>query len=214
MENKTQEAKVYPPSASHSGDNAYYIKGCDIVQHSPSYAACLWKITENEVGRTYPGKEHCVDAINAKRCRAVEMRQEELLKGVAIYFFPRQFIQNKVITNLTPLSEIPVVSPKWGRTVSVERTPPKTKQTALDKEFDGDENGFAAAINAEMQNLTNAEIQKPAPVVSAPTVVKPALPEPPKGRLAMLAGETPLQYARRVAAFRQSQQSQPQGQPA
>lgn len=217
------EIKVHPASMSADSSNAFYLKGCETVQHSPSYAACLFRISEHEQGRTYPGKESCIDAINSNKCRAKEMRQQEQLAGQALYYFQRQFIQNKIVTSMTPESEVPKVQKTGWTPAPIIRLEKKELPTAQDKEFDGPEDGFAAAINAEMQNLANAEMQKSLnaetkkPVfeerkVSPTPVEKIEVKQEPKaGSLAMLPGETPLQYARRSAIYRKSIQ---EGQPA
>lgn len=80
----------YPPEASTKGDNAYYLRGCDEVQRSPSYASCLHKIKEHEAGRWNSNFQECVPAMKAGKCQAQGMRQAEQLAGVALYYFPRR----------------------------------------------------------------------------------------------------------------------------
>lgn len=79
----------FPPSSSKLGSNAYYLRGCEVVQRSPSYASCLYKIGEIEAGRVDQLHAECAAAVTSGRCTARQMRQEEDLAGVALYFFPR-----------------------------------------------------------------------------------------------------------------------------
>ncbi|MDY7537639.1 hypothetical protein QN372_00605 [Undibacterium sp. RTI2.1] len=205
-----ETTKNFPPSASHGGDNAYYLKGCDQVGHQPSYAACLWKIAETEASRPNSLFGSCPDEIRSGRCQAINMRQEEQLKGVALYYFPRQFIQHQVITNLTPAENIPRVSKPVSRPVTtLAATTSKAPQTAQDKEFDGDQ-GYAAAINAAMQETLASAGPSPGDTPIDRTIKAASLPNftQPESqpalrtntRLPINPGESPLQYARRIAA--------------
>lgn len=191
---------------SQHASNAYYIPRCDFVERSPSYASCLWKITENAAGRSanYPSHADCVPHIEAKRCKACGMQQQEELAGVAMYFFPRQFHQNQVVTSLTPADQIPrAASHKRGLPDPVHRAS-KGAAPAPRVDVASTRNDYADAINAAMQTLADPPAPAPAPEpkAAAPELpvpqVKPALP-------AMLAGESPIQYARRTAALRQAQ---------
>ena len=192
--------KTYPPSASHGGDNAYYLKGCEVVGHQPAYAACLFKITEVRADRLQSTFGACVDEIKCGRCKATGMLQEEELKGAALYYFPRQFIQSKVITNLTPVSEIPTKAKPYQSPVVTHKV-----QKPLIPDM-GD--GYAAAINAAMteEPSTKQEPSSPMPTkddwdaaFDIPTISPNIRAEIAKTRPAIQPGETPLQYARRVA---------------
>lgn len=210
--------KIYPPSASAGGDNAFYLRGCDIVQRSPSYSSCLWKISEHEAGRTHPLHADCIPSIANKTCAAIHMRNEELLKGEALFYFPRQFIQNQIITNLTLPDEIPRMPGKRRVIDVVTKSAPKEAPTAADREFDTpapEEDSYAAAINAEMKKLAETPAAlapkvvapAPAPKVVAALAVNATPPElktliASRPVVMMLPNESPLQYARRVAASR------------
>jgi len=224
----TEEIKFYPPSASAGGDNAHYLSGCETVGRSPAYASCLFKISELKAGRRPEIYRDCHNAIEARQCRAVDMREEEELKGQAIYFFPRRPPQLLTlplsvagdfgvrISNLTPPHMIPKdPKPTSSRfKPSVERTKPLTppKMDALDKELlNATSNGFADAITSAVNELPKMEAitevtlpakepAKPAPVIEPK--LAPVAAAQPVARPAMLPGETPLQYARRLAASR------------
>lgn len=185
------EKKFYPPSASAGGENAHYLNGCDIVEHSPSYSSCLWKISEIQAGRINELHKCCAPAINDGRCKAVGMKQEEELKGQALYYFPRQFLMNRVITNLTPASEMPSVSRMKSKFVDVVHK-------AKPKDIHVDGGGFADAINAAIQETSDQAFKEAADEAFDIPIGSPTLPAQPS-----LVAESPLQYARRLAALRQ-----------
>lgn len=206
----TEEVKFYPPAASAGGDNAFYLSGCDIVQRSPAYASCLFKMAELKAGRRPEIYRDCHEAIEARRCKAVEMRQEEELKGQAIYFFPRRPPQALTlpvsvtgefgirISNLTPSHLMPKGPKPSGRlNAGAARNKPQpvapSKANTLDEELlHATANGFAAAITSAV-----TDNKQPEDSTATPT------PMPtPAARPALLSGETPLQYARRLAASR------------
>lgn len=156
---------IYPPSASGGGENAYYLRGCEVVQRSPSYASCLFKIGEQEAGRKNELHAECASA--GSRCAARAMRDEERLQGKALYYFPRkppQALHLPVsvtgdfgvrITNLTPPELIPrqpnsTPSSKFLATIGKSASgktsvAPKKPDSFLDSIDSG---GYAEAINA------------------------------------------------------------------
>jgi len=195
--------KHYPPSQSASPYNAYYLKGCEAVARSPNYASCLFKINEYERGAPVTYAEECNQAISKGACQAVGMRDEEELKGVAMYFYPSTVWRNRMITNLTPEDELlkasvanklsfvsndPRAANFKGR--YQEYVPKQTKPSATSlapaakSVMTISDDGYTAAINAAMKELP------PTPV---PATLKPAIHP----------GESPLQFARRIAALHQ-----------
>lgn len=217
--------KHYPPSASAGGNNAYYLKGCDTVQRSPSYAACLFKIAEVGAGRESDYNRECAVAIRSRQCGAANMRQEEELKGQALFYFPRippqlQHLPFAVagdfgvrITNLTDPALIPRdATPRAPRNATM--APAKSSgQSANDKQLDAElgaiPDDYAAAINAAIAAMPAPPQPKPAPAKAAaapapPAVLSPATKSIPtsSARPPMAPGETPLQYARRLAALK------------
>lgn len=148
------------PAASAGGENAYYLRGCEAVQRSPSYAACLFKIGEIEAGRENVLHADCATAHRQKKCLAVEMREQERLQGVALYYFPRKppqalLLSVKVtgdfgvpITNLTDPALIPRDPPAMkDRFVATKSAKPVD---AFDRELEAADAGYAAAINASL----------------------------------------------------------------
>lgn len=182
--------KNFPPTASEGGDNAYYLRGCNIVQRSPSYASCLWKLREIDAGRVTHMNSDCAAA--GSRCQAREMRQQEQLQGVALYYFPRHskpYLPAKVagdfgvlITNLTDPAIIPK-EPK-PRPIGSAFPPAKKKPTSILDTIDS--GTYADAINAPRAPATPA----------APAPKKPIT----KGDLAKLAlpGESLIDTAKRL----------------
>lgn len=204
----------YPPSASAGGDNAYYLKGCDTVERSPSYAACLFKIGEVDAGRESEYTRECAVAIRNRQCRALGLQEEEKLKGQALYFFPRRspdalLLPFKVtgefgvrITNLTDPALIPRDRKPVQRGAPLSKpTPAKITDQQLDAAPGAMTDGYAAAINAAIADLPKEPAL--APVVAKPAPTPVATPSPaPAARAPMEPGETPLQYARRLAALK------------
>lgn len=210
---------IQPISASKRGDNAYYLGGCHVVGHSPSYAACLHKLDT--------GDHTCTGAVGMHQCQARLMRDAEELQGKALYYVPRQ----KLEQGLARVPAWSVPPPNLPRTTtSAPSAAPAPKSPLIDK------GGYADAINAAMNSsgmvldlsavrpkgeplaggASPADINKATQAIAASvTVVKPTLPPAtvlhsntsgahprPAPRLAMQPGETPMQYARRCAAAR------------
>lgn len=90
---KFEDNEIYPIEASELGINAYYIPGCEVVGHQPSYAACLKKVAERKNGRLPTHHADCLAAIGHKTCQAMRMRKEEVVEGRAIYFINRKKMQ-------------------------------------------------------------------------------------------------------------------------
>lgn len=151
MNEIVKHEKNFPPSASEGGDNAYYLRTCEIVGRSPSYASCLWRMREIDAGRVTSLISECAGA--GSRCQARGMREQEQLQGVALYYFPRHskpFLPAKVagdfgvlITNLTDPALVPK-EPK-PRPIGSAWPAPKKPTSVLDKIDTGT---YADAINA------------------------------------------------------------------
>ena len=179
---------AFPPTASEGGDNAYYLRGCEVVQRSPSYASCLWKIREIEAGRVTPMNSDCAGA--GSRCQAREMRQQEQLQGAALYYFPRKkppFLPVKVagdfgvlITNLTDPAIVPK-EPK-PRPIGSAWPAPKKPTSVLDTI---DAGSYADAINA------------PRPATAATPAPKKQITKDDLAKLA-LPGESLIDTAKRL----------------
>lgn len=188
------ETKHYPPSASRSGTNAYYLAKCDIAGHAPSYAACLAKLDEIEKGS---GKHtSCAVAVGLHRCQAHSMRAEELLQGRALYYVPRETIATN--SDKSPAwSVVGRIAAEQG--VGITTTVPKVATPSIPKPPVANLGGtYADAINAAMRTLP------PSPqvtVTQTPAVAAAAIAQRTPAP-AMQPGETPLAYARRVAASR------------
>ncbi|MDR9846987.1 hypothetical protein [Herbaspirillum huttiense] len=219
----------HPPSVSGSPYNAFYLPGCKSVERSPAYSSCLFKLEEFDAGRPVAYAGECNIAIRGRQCPAVDMRDQERLAGKALFFMPSATYKNKLVTNLTPPELLPTRQP--GQPIKrpfVSDDPraanyhgryteyvPKVAaasaaQPAVSMPAGAMDSPYAAAINAAMSEMTQAQapaatvtLPKPAP---APTpVAVPKAVEAKPVALAMMPGETPMQYARRVAAARAQQ---------
>lgn len=229
-------ANAHPVTMSESPYNSYYLKHCAIVERPPAYASCLAKINSIEAGRISDLSPECTAAIESGRCEALGMREQEKLKGIALFYYPSTFFRNMKINNLTPQEDLPRAGTGPAKIPFVssdpraanfagryrEYVPPrpaKGEQPALapvraapmPSFLESDDGGYAAAINAAMKEVVAAPTPapKPAPVpkpvptpAPKPVTAPPEPPKAPSARPTMLPGETPLQYARRVAASR------------
>lgn len=213
------------PAASAGPDNAYYLKGCPVVERPAAYAACLFRISEIEAGRESELNRECGPAVRNGSCIAAGLREQEKLHGEAMFYFPRKppaalTLPYKVagdfgvrITNLTD----PALIPKPKQPV---KPLPGTKKAKT-----GD---YADAINAalaeaadEAAETPTATAAQPAPAVTLPHIGEaaktvtlphagpPATTAPLSARPALEPGETPMQYARRLAALRNPPKENP-----
>ena len=85
-------ATTHAITASAGRDNAFY-HYCQSVEHNSPYASCLNKLNLHQQNALPSVYSECKSAIVAGRCVADTMREEELGKGVAIYYIPRAKIR-------------------------------------------------------------------------------------------------------------------------
>lgn len=183
------EIASLPITASESGKNAYYLPNCSIVEHVPAYCSCLDKIkrvTTRDKG--VARFSECAHAIRHKTCKALPLRAEEVLMGKAIYFVSRVAFEASISDG---------TGPDWTRLAAESkqrRRSPASAAPALSAT-----GGYADAINAAMRALpvtAPASVAIPAASTPAP-IVRPIMPAS-----MTVAGESPMQYARRIAAAR------------
>ena len=191
----TQEKKFEPIEASADGKRNAFSSHCAVVTQMMSYPACLWR--QNVLAapdiRTPADWSPCADARRTGRCNALSMRQEEELKGHAIYFVERGLVRRTLDA-----------AREWGtstldkfvsKTVAAPAKPapapaPRKADSMLDVMG---ETSYADAINL-------AATPAPTPTTAAPAPVAPKPASVPPMTLAMQPGESPLAYARRLKA--------------
>lgn len=182
MEIQYSDETVYPLEASKSGDNAYYIRRCPHIGHCPAYAACLKRIADNDAEKLDSLYADCGAAMRNGGCDAVKMRKEEEAAGHAIYFISRPKLRkfNDFAYDQTHNPDAP------GRISRepIKYVPPEAPGFRSERATSATSGDYADAINAALKAL-------PEPV--EPPVEKPAIERP-----AMLPGESPLAYAKRV----------------
>lgn len=192
----TQEKKFEPIEASADGKRNAFSSHCAVVTQMMSYPACLWR--QNVLAapdiRTPADWSPCADARRTGRCNALSMRQEEELKGHAIYFVERGLVRRTLDA-----------AREWGtstldkfvsKTVAAPAKPapapaPRKADSMLDVMG---ETSYADAINLA------AATPAPTPTTAAPAPVAPKPASVPPMTLAMQPGESPLAYARRLKA--------------
>jgi hypothetical protein len=90
------DTQIHGVEKSASGKENGYIHQCTVVEHHMSYAACLSRIDAIKAGKGMADWKPCEVAMSQRTCRAVQMREEELLKGKAIFFTPRGAIEKAI----------------------------------------------------------------------------------------------------------------------
>lgn len=84
----SESQTTYPITASEGRDNAFY-HHCQPVEHNSPYASCLNKLKMHAQGKLPPLYSECKTAIQSGKCVAEGMREQEIGKGVALYYIPR-----------------------------------------------------------------------------------------------------------------------------
>lgn len=211
------EQQFYPISHSADGKLNAYSHRCDVVSQMMNYAACLWRINvlSDPSIRTPADWAGCTEAKRTCRCPAANMREEEVLKGHSIYFRSREEVRKtwmptSVWTPSKPTaSKFDAIAQGGIKRGEIRPMVATGKGKSM---FDamGEGTDYAAAINAAASDPTPAPA---APKTVEPAVKvepKPSAPKPaPSGELLLKSlpmepGESPLAYARRLAAARQA----------
>jgi hypothetical protein len=209
---------AFPPEASAGTDNAYYLHHCAAIERGPAYAACLSRLHDIAGGRSNERTSQCEKTLREGRCSADGMREQEQLAGQALFYFPRPknpYLPMSVagdfgvmITNHTDPALIPARPKPYGVRATSASKPVAPARTLDEHLTVATTSGFAEALTAAVAEAADAPAPEPTPA-PAPTPKPPPTPAPkivtagppPKpARPPMLAGETPLQYARRLAA--------------
>lgn len=195
--------EVHSINLSADGTRNSYSLSCAPTGQRMSYAACLWRqgVLAGKDIKTPADWEACRQAKNACTCTALNMRQEELLKGHSIYF--RDRVRAPVQSPVRKWSESPwnaaLVKGGAVKPAAVPARKPSEKPSDM---FDSmDKLGtYSDAINA---NVEPVQPVVTTPVVTTPVEVAPPQPTPsPRltGVISAMPGESPLQMARRLAA--------------
>lgn len=170
---------IEPITASADGKRNMYTLKCVPLEQSMNYAACLWRQGVLSVSniKTPADWAPCGTACRAGTCTALNMRQEEVLAGKAIYFQDRNVFR-KVIDAAKQW-----IMPSFGTTTPTPKPsihmPKKDMLDAI-----GSAGSFADAISVAAKTSASVPVARVIPVVVAQT------------------GESPLQMARRMAAAR------------
>jgi hypothetical protein len=207
----------YPIAASAGPDNAYYLRHCAMIERGPAYTACLSRLKDIDDGRANERTAQCEKAVRENRCVAHGMREQEQLAGAALFYFPRTnkpFLPANVagdfgvlITNLTDPALIPKPIKPFGEKPAARPAPSK-----VDDELRVD------ALAAAITNAAAKEAEPAAPItqeqlrqelIKNPIKVDlpPMLPPGTGSTVPKIQpGETPLQFARRMAELRKAKQ--------
>ena len=161
---------TYPPERSAGGVNTFTVKGCKAVGYTPGYCVCLNKLMAFERDKGLASYPECDKAIRDKSCIAISMRQEEQTAGKALYFVDRALLREEMdkqfgqaTTSFRPTKAIPAPAPA----AAPKKAEPKPPAAQSDQRLMAlPTDGYAAAINAAIQEA--AEQPKPAPKAVVP----------------------------------------------
>jgi len=217
------EAVIYPASASaDSKRNAFYTQ-CAVIGESKPYAMCLYLIERKNDSSLQTLYRECTGAIKCGKCPAIAMKDEEQLKGQAIYFVERARGAALAAQQAAWAPSKPYTRGKYEAGATIDpaprapspyiQRPAPTPQRAPVKPaapvFDG--NIYGVSLNLaharQGQNTTNRPapqtVPTPAaiaiPVSETPVIKEVAAPTPIVARV----GESPLEMARRLRAATQ-----------
>lgn len=177
MTNEATET-IEPITASADGTRNMFTLKCVPLEQSMNYAACLWRqgVLSSPNTKTPADWAPCGTACRAGTCTALNMRQEEVLAGKAIYFQDRNVFR-KVIDAAKQW-----IMPSFGTTTPATKPKPAPKKDMLDAI--GSAGSFADAISVAAKTPASVPVARVIPMMVAQT------------------GESPLQMARRMAAER------------
>ena len=160
---------TYPPERSAGGVNTFTVKGCKAVGYTPGYCVCLNKLMAFERDKGLASYPECDKAIRDKSCIAISMRQEEQTAGKALYFVDRALLREEMdkqfgqaTASFRPTKAIPAAAP----TTAPKKVEPKPAAKSDDRLMAMPTDGYAAAINAAIQEA--AQQPKPAPKADVP----------------------------------------------
>jgi hypothetical protein len=172
------DEEVYPVSESSKGYNAFSVTNCESAGHQPSYCICLMKIDAMRRDGNLRGLS-CESDISNKTCIALNMREEEVTAGKAIYFLNRKKLNEfnnardaKMVVKVTPSNKPRrAISPEAEARVASQFEHSQPIQPVIRKLEPAIESGsYADAINSAI-----AESLKP----KEPALVKEQINTPP-----------------------------------
>lgn len=201
---------THPITASEGRDNAFY-HYCQPVEHNSPYASCLNKLKLFADGALPVLYSDCKVAMTAGKCVAENMREEELGKGVAIYYIPRAQIRAEAearekLANLAFASDAEKSTAKENKrklkmgidTTAVEAVEPRrsvAKPAKVEQEVALDFSAqMALAISREAESLNK-------PVAVTPAKVEVQVAAQAEGK------KTMIEIAREMAAKRAAAQA-------
>lgn len=183
-----QETEIFGIDASTDGRRNSFTLTCPTLGQSMNYAACLWR--QNVLAapnvKTPADWSACDSAGKCGNCRAMQMREEELIAGRSIYFRSRETI----LKGLRQAREW--VMPSFG---SRKPAPPAPKPATHVLDGVGSAPTYADAV----EHLARTAA---APAAPEPRVI-PIAPAVPIQQAVALPGESPLAMARRLRAAQQ-----------
>lgn len=178
-----------PLAYSADGKRNSFTLACTPTGQSMNYAACIWRqnVLANPKTITPPDWNVCKQAREEGRCTALIMRKEEELAGKSIYFRCRKTIMAASAAAREWI--MPKGEPYPARPAAAHRAAAAPK-SMLD----------AMGSMGDLSDAVSAVARSPDAVATAPVKT----PDAPRPRIVTaLAGESPLQMARRLHAERQ-----------
>ncbi len=198
------DGPLEPLTYSADGKRNSFTLACTPTGQSMNYAACIWRqnVLANPKTITPPDWNVCKEARNEGRCTALIMRKEEELAGKSIYFRCRK-----------ALSAASIAAREWimpkGAATSMPHagSAPAARRSAAPPALAVKPKTMLDAMGSmgDLADALSAAAATPAVTPAAAVAAAPTAPPPPRAPIpTALAGESPLQMARRLHAERQS----------
>lgn len=158
LKSRVADNAQYGADASKKGSNAYYLPYCNAIGHAPSYAACLQRHSYRARGELDTALySECNAMIGRKTCPVIQMRQEELVEGKAIYFIDREKLRaanaaqetERTAAKLATARSRPVPSKPVIEAEEVELVAEVKKSESLLSSIDA--SGYAEAITVAVK---------------------------------------------------------------
>lgn len=208
---KSQEKviRTYPINASAGKDNAFY-HYCNVVEHNTPYASCLNKLRLQKDGALPSLYSTCGAGIEAGKCSAEGMREQELGAGVSMFYIDRAELRAewdlREIAVLCAMSEDAEKAARKAPRTSIRAATVKAPSESFEEErISKNDVPYLARTATTMdfsaviaQAITDeaAKLKQPSVVVAVKPIEQPSI---------MQAGKkTMLEIAREMAASRKS----------
>lgn len=193
---------IEPITASADGKRNGYTMFCDAKGQRMNYAACLWRqsVLDNPATKIPEDWQSCRTAACSGKCNAKEMRQEELLAGKSIYFQCRETFRK--LADVAKEWGVNFVSKSSGPVKQSILTEPPKEIFIQPKPVQCASALDALSATASLADAITAAAQEQSKPVEVPVLHERVAAKVSSSHFEPLAGETPLQMARRLNSMK------------